>query len=69
MIPDISVVVTLWNPPDRPTMQLVTGNITVTTGATDTHDQEANAVRLAEQMVREAFRRLRVQEQRAFPDG
>lgn len=56
---DIGISVELYH---AGTVSRITGgNIAVTCGAGDIHDEEANAVRLAEQMVRELFRRRRKQ--------
>lgn len=40
---------------------LVYGMVDTSAGAEDSYDQEANCCRLAENMVREAFRRLRIE--------
>lgn len=64
---EIEIRVRVWpsSTLDRPSPHGpdVEGRIRVPMSASCTHDQEANAVRLAEQMVREAFRRLREKRQ------
>jgi hypothetical protein len=63
MKPDIEIVVRLWpeagEPRGSPHGPDVQGKIRQKCEASLTEDQEENAVRLAEQMVREAFARLR----------
>lgn len=64
MKPDIEIVVRLWpeagEPRGSPHGPDVMGSIRRKCEASLTEDQEENAVRLAEQMVREAFARLRL---------
>lgn len=56
---DLSISLTLWAT-DTVT-DLVTGSVAQSCAAGNIYDEEANALRLAEQMVRELFRRRRAQ--------
>lgn len=59
--PRVSIEICLFLPAGVPD-SFIRGSVTRRASATDPADQEENAVRLAEQMVREAFRRLRARE-------
>lgn len=56
---DIGLVVMIYR--ESEIEPVVNGNVSKTCAAGNIYDEEANALRMAEQMVREAFRRRRVQ--------
>lgn len=66
MNPHLQIIVNVWR---HGTEVDVTGKarIRATEAATDLHDQEENAVRLAEQLVRDTYRRFRAKQDEESP--